>query len=361
MYGQLLLTIAGPSLTLFEKLVIKKASLLGGLIFFDTNYVNAEQFKALIEEIKTLRSKAGLAPLLLAVDYEGGMVKRFGKDAFTSLPSAKALGGLYKSSKQAALQLAHDVATVSAFELSRVGINLIFAPVMDLDTNPFYRESQRAYDEDASIVSDLTQVYLKTMQSSGFQAVGKHFPGFGLLKEDTHKQQGIIENIAKEEVQNNLLPFKLAIENHSLDALMLTHGVFSDVDRNSVPFSKKWIGGILRNDLKFDGLVFSDCIMMQAAINVYPELNERVAHCLLAGCDYVLATITPLMDPTALSRHDAHPLFRAYYESDLFKSSQQRISRYLTNDYLPPQKSKYEQAVKRITAFKWDRSTTNEY
>lgn len=257
---------------------------VGGVILFSRNYASVQQLEDLVASIKQCNDH-----LLVAVDQEGGRVQRF-REQFLRLPPLRAIGIEYEKDREQGLAAAKLCAWAMAAELMQYGIDISFAPVLDLfDVNsPVIKE--RAFSGDGSTVGEIGLAYIEGMQEAGMAATGKHFPGHGKVLADSHTELPTDMRSLEEIRESDLIPFAKCIQ--SLDAIMPAHIVYPEVDEYCAGFSKVWIEGLLRKELGFDGVVFSDDLTMNAAHSA-GTVTERADLALAAGCDMVLVCNQP--------------------------------------------------------------------
>jgi len=251
-----------------------------GVILFKRNFASRAQVAALIDAIRDIRP----GPFLLAVDQEGGPVQRF-QDGFTRLPALSAIGALWESDRQRALRLAEMHAWLMASEMRAIGIDLSFAPVVDLARGN-RAIGPRAFHADPEATSALSLAYLRGMRMAGMAATIKHFPGHGSVLEDTHFDDAVDPRTLDELRAQDLVPFHDAILAGA-EAVMMAHVRYPAVDADPAGYSRRWIVDILRGDLAFRGAVFSDDIGMAAAESA-GGIRARIEAHLDAGCDFVL-------------------------------------------------------------------------
>ncbi|MFO0041912.1 MAG: beta-N-acetylhexosaminidase [Pseudomonadota bacterium] len=251
-----------------------------GVILFKRNFASRAQVAALIDAIRDIRP----GPFLLAVDQEGGPVQRF-QDGFTRLPALSAIGALWESDRQRALRLAEMHAWRMASEMRAIGIDLSFAPVVDLARGN-RAIGPRAFHADPEATSALSLAYLRGMRMAGMAATIKHFPGHGSVLEDTHFDDAVDPRTLDELRAQDLVPFHDAILAGA-EAVMMAHVRYPAVDADPAGYSRRWIVDILRGDLAFRGAVFSDDIGMAAAESA-GGIRARIEAHLDAGCDVVL-------------------------------------------------------------------------
>lgn len=277
----MIVDIAGTRLTP-EDIELLKHPLVGGVIFFTRNFECPEQMIQLVQSIKALRHD-----LLLTVDQEGGRVQRF-KAPLTRLPH---LQGVAQYLKQTHTDLEGELteviclAQLMALEIRALGIDLSFAPVLDLNKNISQVIGNRSFDRDPHVVGQLAKAYVKGMHRCGMKATGKHFPGHGAVELDSH-QDLPIDSRSFEAVQEDLLPFKILIKS-GIDAIMPAHIIFDRMDEFPVGFSTYWLQTVLRRKLGFKGAIVSDDLSMQGAAQFVSDPPQRVHAALKAGCDLV--------------------------------------------------------------------------
>ena len=273
-----MLDVESTSLSAFERDLLQRPS-VGGLILFARNYASPSQLKALVSSIRDSNPE-----LLIAVDQEGGRVQRF-QDGFLKLPPLHALGEMYGRDPAQARDCSTRCAWAMAAELLHYGIDISFAPVLDLysPASPVIKE--RAFAAEVDIVVDLASCYIKGMNSAGMAATGKHYPGHGLVALDSHDTLPIDERTAEEILSNDYQVFAGCIA--SLAGIMPAHVVYPALDTRSAGFSSIWIQQKLRKELAFDGVVFSDDLSMRAA-HAVGRVEQRAELALTAGCDMVL-------------------------------------------------------------------------
>jgi beta-N-acetylhexosaminidase len=250
---------------------------VGGVILFSRNYESPQQVAALTAEIHALRDP----PLLIAVDQEGGRVQRF-RSGFTELPPQRAIGHVYDLDRDAGRRLAWQCGWLLAAELRAVGIDLSFAPCVDLDYGVSEVIGDRAYHRDPEAVSRMAVSGMQGMKAAGMAATAKHFPGHGAVVADSHKTLPV-DRRPRTELDGELLPYRALIAN-GLASIMVAHVLFPEVDDAPAGFSRRWIQQELRWGLGFTGAVFSDDLSMGGAAFA-GSLTERARRALAAGCD----------------------------------------------------------------------------
>ncbi len=270
MHGSLMLDIAGTWLTAEDRQLLRQPE-VGGLILFARNIENLTQVQELCRAIRAVRPD-----LLLAVDQEGGRVQRLRRD-FVRLPAMREF-----ASRPNAEELAEICGWVMATEVLAVGLDFSFAPVLDLDYQRSAVVGSRAFEGDPQRASELAGAFIRGMHSAGMAATGKHFPGHGWAEADSHVAIPVDERGLDELRGQDLVPFrKLAAE---LDAVMPAHVIYPQIDDRPAGFSRRWLQDVLRDELGFRGLIFSDDLSMAGA-HVVGDAASRIEAALMAGCD----------------------------------------------------------------------------
>lgn len=265
-----------------EEREILQNPFVGGVILFTRNFSSIEQLIHLVTEIHQVREPR----LLVAVDHEGGRVQRF-RDGFTSLPAVGHFGQIYKHNHKRAHLLSETAGWMMAAELRAVGVDFSFAPVLDIDYGVSDVIGDRAFHQDSKIIVELAHAYTKGMHDAGMAATGKHFPGHGAVKADSHIDIPVDEREYKEIYANDILPFKRMIQ-HGIAAIMPAHVIYSKVDKLPAGFSEIWLKDILRKRLSFQGVIFSDDLDMKGASVIGEKYVDRAEKALSAGCDVAL-------------------------------------------------------------------------
>ncbi len=271
--------IAGFELTTQEREWLQHDA-CAGVILFSRNFASKAQVQELTRSIREVAPR----PMLLCVDQEGGRVQRF-RDGYSDLPALEGFGQLYAKDRSAALDLAREHAWLMASEIRATGIDLSFAPVVDLGRGN-RAIGNRAFSADPQIVADFTRAYVEGMHDADMAATLKHFPGHGSVLEDTHFDEAIDDRSLDEIRALDLVPFAAGIDAGA-DAVMMAHVVYPQVAPEPAGYSKRWIQGILREEMGFRGVVFSDDIGMAAAFSA-GGVKARIDDHLDAGCDVVL-------------------------------------------------------------------------
>jgi beta-N-acetylhexosaminidase len=276
--GPLMVDVAGTSLTSADRDVLAHP-LVGGVILFSRNYSSPEQARELVKQIHDVRSPA----LLVAVDHEGGRVQRF-KEGFTHLPPVHVIGHQYDMDPKRGNELAEASGWLMAAELRAIGVDISFAPVLDLGWGVSEVIGDRAFHRDPEVVGELTRSYARGMRKAGMEATMKHFPGHGAVVADSHYKLPI-DRRRFEDVREDMRPFERLV-NWGVCSVMMAHVVYSDVDEWPASLSDYWIKQVLRREMNFRGAVFCDDLSMAAAA-VAGDMPERLRRALDAGCDMV--------------------------------------------------------------------------
>jgi beta-N-acetylhexosaminidase len=277
--GPVMLDIEGLALTAEDRELLRHPN-VGGVILFARNYESPEQLARLTGEIHALRRPE----LVVAVDQEGGRVQRF-REGFTRLPPMHLLGRRYDLERDHALQLAETCGWLMAAELRAAGVDLSFAPVLDLDYGLSEVIGDRAFHRDPEAVAHLAGRFTAGMRHAGMASVAKHFPGHGGVVADSHH---VLPEDRRPyaDLLDDMRPYERLIAE-GLAGVMAAHVVYARLDRLPAGFSRWWLGTELRIRLRFQGAIFSDDLSMGgAAFAGSPE--ARAALALEAGCDVVL-------------------------------------------------------------------------
>ena len=300
-HAPLIIDVAGFDLTDADHLRLAHP-LVGGIILFGRNWQSREQLTRLCAQVKAVRPD-----LLIAVDHEGGRVQRFRTDGFTHLPSMAAFGQLWLSSPKRgegeggpALR-ATNAATAAGYvlgaELRACGVDLSFTPVLDLDHGESSVIGDRAFGRDPRVVSLLAQALMHGLRQSGMGNCGKHFPGHGFVRADSHLAIPVDGRSLKAILSEDAAPYGWL--SASLDAVMPAHVIYSRVDSRPAGFSSRWLQEVLRHQLGFTGAIFSDDLSMEAARHIDGRgvsFTEAALAALTAGGDMVLLCNQSVVD-----------------------------------------------------------------
>lgn len=290
--GPVMLDIAATGISVQEERRLLHP-LTGGVILFSRNYASPEQLRDLTTAIHRLRNP----PLVIAVDHEGGRVQRF-RTGFTRLPPMRELGRRWDVSSNESRRIARAIGFILASELQVHGVDLSFAPVLDLDAGASSVIGDRAFHAEPRIVTELARELISGMHQAGMAAVGKHFPGHGHVIADSHYELPVDDRPYEAIASSDLVPFRQLAASR-LNGIMPAHVVYSKVDARPAGFSPVWLKRILRGELGFEGVIFSDDLSMEGARGA-GSIVERARAALAAGCDMVLACNDPAGAETLL-------------------------------------------------------------
>jgi len=275
-----MLDVDGLSLSPADRDILREPA-TGGVILFSRNFESANQVADLVTEIRALRRP----PLLIAVDHEGGRVQRF-REGFTAIPPMRRIGQEYDRDPDAGLQAARDAGWIVGSELRSVGIDLSFAPCVDLDWGVSEIIGDRAFHRNPEVVADLAGAYSRGLRSAGMSAVAKHFPGHGAVVADSHLKLPV-DRREYGQILDDMRPYERLISSSTIAGVMLAHIVYQSLDAEPAGFSRYWIQQELRARLGFGGAVFCDDLSMKATRD-YGSMPRRAKRALEAGCDMVL-------------------------------------------------------------------------
>jgi beta-N-acetylhexosaminidase len=288
--GSLIIGIEGLELSPTWREVLRHPA-VGGVILFRRNFDSVEQLRRLTTEIRALKTPR----LLITVDQEGGRVQRFTGPELTPLPALGVIGRWFDRYPDRARDLAYRHGRVMAAEMLALGVDLSWAPVLDLDRGSCVI-GDRSLGKDPQTVTDLASFYLAGMKDAGMAACGKHFPGHGSVEADSHVAV-VTDPRPRAALDEDLQPF--AALAGRLAAVMMGHVRYPAVDEQPAGFSRRWIRDELRQALGFTGMVVSDDLDMVGAAPA-GSLGERLATAFSAGCDLALvckpASVVGLLD-----------------------------------------------------------------
>ncbi|HUQ09521.1 MAG TPA: beta-N-acetylhexosaminidase [Steroidobacteraceae bacterium] len=290
--GPLMVDVAGLELTPEDRDVLRHP-LVGSVILFTRNYQSAEQLTKLVADIHAVRSPA----LIVAVDQEGGRVQRF-RPEFSKLPPPRRIGHEFDLDAKQGLTLARSMGWLMAAELRAHGIDLSFAPCVDLDYGVSEVIGDRAFHEKPEAVAQLAHAYVQGMKDAGMAATAKHFPGHGAVVADSHHSLPV-DRRAWNELGNDLLPFRRLIDN-GIPGVMVAHILYPAIAPEPASLSRRWIQNALREELRFEGAIFTDDLSMGGA-KEFGDIVQRATAALDAGCDVLpvcndRASVTTLLD-----------------------------------------------------------------
>ncbi len=304
-HGPVMLDVAGTTLTSEDRERLCHP-LVGGIILFSRNFESCTQLAALTAEIHALREPR----LLIAVDHEGGRVQRF-RDGFTQLPPMRKLGHLWDRDPRRAQADAVATGLLLAAELRAQGVDLSFTPVLDVDYGNSGVIGDRAFHGRADAIAELAIALMRGLVQGGMAAVGKHFPGHGHVRADSHHEVPVDDRTYAQIEADDLIPFR-RMSAAGMQGIMPAHVIYPAVDPAPAGFSRHWLQKVLRGDLGFDGVIFSDDLSMEGA-SVVGGVIERGVAALQAGCDMVLVCNNPKSADVLLDglRHDISETSRA--------------------------------------------------
>ena len=282
-HAPLIIDVAGLALTKADRRRLKHP-LVGGIILFARNWQDREQLTALCASVKKIRPD-----LLICVDHEGGRVQRFRTDGFSHLPPMRALGELWLKQPMQATNAATACGYVLGAELRACGVDLSFTPVLDLDFGASSVIGDRAFGRDPRVVSLLAKSLMHGLLQSGMANCGKHFPGHGFVRADSHSDVPVDRRSLKAILADDAAPYQWL--STTLSSVMPAHVIYPRVDARPAGFSSRWLGDILRGRLGFGGAIFSDDLSMAGARVLNGEAVSyagAAVAALDAGCDMVL-------------------------------------------------------------------------
>lgn len=277
--GPVIIDIDGTTLSQEDRQLLCHP-LVGGVILFSRNIDSYSQLKQLNADIRQLNPD-----LLLCVDQEGGRVQRC-RDGFTQIPPMQVFDRLYQQDPALAVRRAQDCGWLLAAEILAVGFDFSFTPVLDVDESFCSVIGDRSFSSKPALVSELGRAFIQGAHSAGMPVTGKHFPGHGSVVGDSHLELPVDPRALNEIQEKDLLPFALLAEE--LEAVMPAHIIFDQVDAKApVGFSKIWLQDILRQEMNYDGVIFSDDLTMEGAAKT-GSYADRAFAAFEAGCDSVL-------------------------------------------------------------------------
>ena len=288
----LVIGVAGTELTAQERDWLQHDA-CAGVILFKRNFASKTQ----VAELSAAIREAAPRPQLLCVDQEGGRVQRF-QEGYSALPPLEGFGRIHAANPVRALALAEEHAWLMASEIRATGVDLSFAPVVDLGRGNL-AIGNRAFATEPDVVADFTRAYVRGMHSAGMAATIKHFPGHGTVREDTHFDVAVDHRSLDVMRATDLVPFVAGIEAGA-EAVMLAHVTYPQIAPEPAGYSPYWINTILREEMGFRGVVFSDDIGMAAAFSA-GGIKQRIDAHLDAGCDVVLVCHPQLVEESLVA------------------------------------------------------------
>ncbi|MFM7330902.1 MAG: beta-N-acetylhexosaminidase [Brachymonas sp.] len=282
-HAPIILDVAGLTLTKTDKQRLAHP-LTGGVILFARNWQDRTQLTRLCADIKAVRND-----LLILVDHEGGRVQRFKTDGFTHLPPMRSLGDGWMRDAMQATNAATACGYILAAELRACGVDMSFTPVLDLDYGGSSVIGDRAFHRDARVASLLAKSLMHGLLLAGMSGCGKHFPGHGFVKADSHTEIPVDKRSLKAILADDAAPYRWLATG--MQSVMPAHVIYPKVDSRPAGFSQRWLQEILRGDFGFTGSIFSDDLSMEGARLIDGECvsyTQAAIQALNAGCDMVL-------------------------------------------------------------------------
>ena len=311
----LFIDLKGPVLLSKEHDLLRHPA-VAGVVMFSRNCKNEEQFKVLCDEVKVIN------PFLkIAIDQEGGRVQRI-KSPLTVIPAMRQFGHLYDQDAAKAISLVQDCAWLVGSELKALGVDINFAPVVDIDQGVSSIIGSRAFHSDTNAIVQLSQAYIEGLHEAGVLAVAKHYPGHGSVKLDSHIDQPVDLRNEQEVSQSDLRIYgALTRECQSPFAIMASHVIYPNIDDQPASFSDVWLKQVLRDRIDFKGLVFTDCLTMKAA-HIAGTPEQRIVQAMASGCDLMLlcnhqGDLSQVLEQLPEVAQDA-PLDRIEFGSGIF-------------------------------------------
>ena len=308
-YGRLMLDIDGTSLSNEDKDLLMNKH-VGGLIFFSRNFESFNQITNLVHEIRNIKEN-----IIIAVDQEGGRVQRFNKE-FTKIPTMQEVAKYANSNND--MSFLKEVGWLISSELIAAGIDLNFAPVLDIDDKTSSIIGDRAFANNALDVISLTSNFIDGMHEAGMKSTGKHFPGHGGIFEDSHIELAEDHRELDELMGLDIKPY-IELSN-KLDAIMCAHILFPNIDKYIPSYSRYWLKDILREKIKYKGLIFSDDLSMFGAGDL--SFANKAVKSIEAGCDMILV---------CNNRYEAINVIEAFEKNDIDLSKKIHLMRKTSN------------------------------
>ncbi len=278
LYGRLMLDVDGLVLSSDDRQLLANPQ-VGGVILFARNILSREQVCTLVAEIRSCSKN-----ILIAVDQEGGRVQRF-SHGFTKIPSMQQVGDLVESAGSEGVALSRELGWLMASEVLACGLDISFAPVLDVDRDTSSIIGDRAFSDQPKKVITAAAAFIEGMQDAGMASTGKHFPGHGGVIADSHLEAPVDNRSWDQLKRHDLMPFQSLAK--TLSGIMPAHITFPSIDPDSVGFSVFWLKEVLREQLGFSGVIFSDDLSMKAA-DIVGSYVDKAKAALAAGCDMIL-------------------------------------------------------------------------
>lgn len=278
MMGPLVLDVESTELTEADRRRIADP-LVGMVILFTRNYENREQLKRLCDDIHSI--KPGI---VICVDHEGGRVQRF-REGFTAIPAMSTLGERWIDEPENAMLEAMACGYVMAAELRACGVDMTFAPCLDVNFGKSAIIGERAFSNNPKVITHLALALIQGLRLAGMSNCGKHFPGHGWVTADSHLELPVDDRPFERLLFADLKPYRWM--GPALDSVMAAHVLYTKIDAEPAGFSKHWLQKVLREQLHFTGVIFSDDLSMKGAAGA-GSVTERAQAALAAGCDMLI-------------------------------------------------------------------------
>jgi len=272
-----MIDLKGTTVTPEEREMLRHP-LVGGVILFTRNYLDPGQLTELVAAIHGVRTPR----LIVGVDHEGGRVQRF-RNGFSRLPPVRRIGHEYDLNARAGLRMARSLGWLMAAELRAHGVDISFAPCVDLDYGVSEIIGDRAFHPRTEVVAQLAVAYMHGMRDAGMAATAKHFPAHGAVVADSHLTLPV-DRRDLADLMEDMAPYRSLIAN-ALPAVMVAHVLFPAVDSVPASLSGRWIRDVLRGEMRFQGVVFTDDLSMGGAAAAAGDVVARARQALSAGCD----------------------------------------------------------------------------
>lgn len=298
--GPLMIGLKGVALAEEERELLRHP-LVGGVVLFARNYVDPEQLTALVAALHALRSPR----LIVGVDQEGGRGQSF-VHGFSRLPPMRRIGQEYDLNPRAGLRMARSLGWLMAAELRAHGVDLSFAPCVDLDYGVSETIGDRALHRRAEVVGQLAVAYVHGMRDAGMAATAKHFPGQGAVVADPQQSLAVVDRRDLPDLVDDMAPYRALIAN-GLPAVGVAHVLFPAVDSAPASLSGHWIRDVLRGEMRFQGVVFVRDLPTGGAAPALGDAVSRARQALSAGCDMLAVGNDPPGVEVLLRRLDVDP------------------------------------------------------
>tara|TARA_Y100000768_G_scaffold384878_1_gene369803 strand:+ start:5061 stop:6113 length:1053 start_codon:yes stop_codon:yes gene_type:complete len=341
-FGPLIINLDSTDISSHEISLLNN-KLIGGVILFEHNFLNKEQIKKLIDDIKSVNRN-----ILISVDHEGGRIQRF-KNEFTKLPSFESIGRIYLKNNKLGEELAYSCGYVAGYELKSIGVDINFSPVVDLSSSSKVL-NERTFSSISQTVYKLASKYIIGLMHNGIIPVLKHYPGHGLIVSDTHKEICSSE-LPLNKIEQHMSVFSDIIDNFNIP-IMTSHIHFTNIDSNPVTTSSKWLKEISKNKFKNKIFFISDDLEMSGISKYYNNNSkvEIVKQALDSGCSMVI--VTTMQDKIVINKKSSHQFYLTEYlnnmKADHFKENYINLPCFENIIYNKGTKSLYHNALSNI-------------